>query len=148
MSTKALYEIKRQNFLIGYVQNPERYDDALAYAYENRIAPVFHEAIMREAHEEDPFEDAYSISADFVNRVLKHIDELWLEKKFDEVGFYDLETHFGDHHEYRVELIHILEYARIAGRFDDELYAAVEANAPAEANSIDSSFSPSDVYFS
>lgn len=147
MSIKALYEIKRQNFLIGYIQNPDRFDDALAYAYENRMAPVFHEDIMREAHEEDPFEDAYAVSAEFVKRVLKYIDDLWLEKKFDELGFYDLETHFGGHHEYRMELIHVLEYARIAGRFDDTLYNAVEANAPSEANSIDSSFSPNDVYF-
>lgn len=147
MDIKALYELKRQSFLIGYVQNPDHFDAALAYAYEHRIAPVFHEAIMREVHGEDPFAEAYAVSADFINKVLKHIDKLWIDKKFDELGFYDLEGHFGDHHKYRVELIHILEYARISRRFDDALYNAVEANAPVEANSIDSSFSPQDVYF-
>jgi hypothetical protein len=148
MDIKALYELKRQSFLIGYVQNPDRFEDALAYAYEHRIAPVFHEAIMREVHGEDPFAEACSVSVDFINKVLKHIDKLWMDKNFGELGFYDLETHFGDHHEYRMELIHIIKYARISRRFDDTLYNAVEANAPAEANSINSSFSPDDVYFS
>lgn len=142
MDIKALYEIKRQNFLIGYIQNPDRFDDALAYAHEHRMAPIFHGS-----NDEDPFSDAYEISAEFAMKVVKYIDGLWLEKKFDKLGFYDLEDQFGGHHEYRSELICILEYARISRRFDDALYQAVEANAPVEGNSIDSSFGPEDVYF-
>ncbi|MBB3993761.1 hypothetical protein GGR95_001392 [Sulfitobacter undariae] len=147
MDIRAIYELKRQGFLIGYTQNPERFDDALAFAYENRLAPVFHEVILRETHGEDPFKDAYAVSAEFMNEVLDYIDERWRDKKFDELGFYDLESHFGGHHAKRIELIHTIEYARITGRFDDDLYNAVESNAPSEANSIDSTFSANDVNF-
>ena len=148
MDIKALYEVKRQNFLIGYIQNPERFDPALAYAYEHRIAPIYHEAIMREVQGEDPFEEAYFVSSEFAIKVTKHMDELWLDKKFYELGFYDLEDKFAGYHENPIELLRVIEYARISRRFDDELYTAVEANAPMEANKIDATFSPTDVYFS
>jgi len=148
MSIKALYEIKRQGFLIGYIQNRERFDDALAFAYENRLAPIFHEDIMRETHDEDPFAEAYAVTAEFMSAVVKFIDECWLNKALDEIEFYKLEDKFGGYKVNRIELIHTIEYARIAGRFDDTVYEAIEKNAPAEANSLDSSFSPTDVYFS
>lgn len=147
MDIKALYEVKRQSFLIGYIQNPKHFDDALAFAYEHRIAPIFHEGIMREVQGEDPFEEAYFVSSEFATKVVKRIDELWLAKKYDELGFYDLEDEFGGHHENRIELIRIIEYARISGRFDDTVYKAVESSAPVEANSIDATFSPKDVFF-
>lgn len=144
----ALYELKRQAFLLGYIQNPDRFSDALAFAYYHRIAPVFHENIARETYDCDPFEDIYFVKRDFILEVLKYIDERDLEKDYESLGFYNLEEKFGGYKANRIELIYALEYTRISGRFGDEFWKAVESNAPAEANSIDSTFSPKDVEFS
>ena len=143
----ALYEVKRQAFLLGYLQHPSLFSDSHAFAVMHRLAPIFHENILREVHGEDPFEDVYAVKADFITEVLKYVDERWLEKDFEALEFYNLETKFGGYKTNRIELIHSLEYMRIDGRFDDAFWSAVEANAPAEANSIDSAFSPDKVYF-
>ena len=143
----ALYEVKRLQFLMGYVQFPNKISDAHAFAVFHRMAPIFHENILREVHGEDPFDDAYAVKKEFITEVLRYVDERWLEKDFDALGFYNLEEKFGGYKTNRIELIHSLEYMRIDGRFDDAFWNAVEANAPAEANSIDSTFTPEEVYF-
>ena len=148
MDIRALYEMKRQNFLIGYIQSPDRFDDALAFAYENRIAPIFHEDIMKEVHGEDPFVEAYAVKPDFMLELIKYIDKCWLDKNLDEVEFRKLEDKFGGYKANRIEIIHTVEYARISGRFDDDVYSSIVKDAPIEANSIRSSFSPSEVHFS
>ncbi len=147
MDIKALYEIKRQGFLLGFIQNPKNFDPALAYAHQHRMAPFFHEEIMREHHGADPFEAAYRISADFMDKVYEYLDECDINEKLEDVAFYKLEDHFGGYKKHRIELIRTIEYARISGRWGDELYAAIAKDAPAEANHIDSSFEPKDVFF-
>lgn len=147
MDIKALYEIKRQSFLIGYIQNPDRFDAALAYAYEHRIAPVFHEQIAREQYEEDLFADAYAVSADFMDEVYAYMDECDLNNQLHELEFYKLEDRFGGYKRNRIELIRTIEYARISGRFSDNVYKAIEKNAPVEANHLDDKFEPKDVFF-
>jgi len=143
----ALYEVKRQSFLIGFIQNPDHFNPALAFAYFNRVAPIFNEYLDREAHGFDPFDAVYAVKADFVESVTKFVDKHWLAKNFSAIGFYDLEANFGGHHTNRVELIKVLEYARIAGGFDEATWKAIEANAPIEATDLAAKFSPSDVYF-
>ncbi|HDR9010640.1 TPA: hypothetical protein QDB08_003627 [Burkholderia vietnamiensis] len=143
----ALYELKRQSFLIGYIQNPEHFDSALAFAYYHRLAPIFHEQVMQEKFESDPYVDAYSVKADFADEVIKYIDERWTDRDLAAVSFYNLEKKFGGHHANRVELIHTLEYARIKGCFDESFWAAVVSDAPVEASNLKSEFSPQDVYF-
>lgn len=143
----ALYELKRQSFLLGYIQNPERFSDALAFAYFNRIAPVFHEDIARETYDSDPFEEIYAVKRDFALTVLKYIDERVLADDLEAIEFYKLEDKFGGYKANRIELIKALEYARIDGRFDSNVWTAIESNAPVEANSLDATFSPQDVYF-
>lgn len=144
MDIRALYEIKRQSFLIGFVQSPTRFNAALAYAYQNRISPIFHEQAARAVYGEDPFEDAYSIKSAFVNEVASYIAERWQASDLAAVQFKKLETRFGGN---RMQLLHIIEYARMAGMFDDPLYNAIEANAPMNANSFLAKFEPEDVYF-
>ncbi len=143
----AVYETKRQNFLTAFVQNPDKFDPALAYAYEKRLAPVFHEDVVRETYGTDPFADVYAVKADFANEVLKYIDQCSLAKDFKSIEFSNLEDKFGGYKANRMELIHIVEYARISRRFDDQVYAAIESNAPMEANQLDATFSPGNVYF-
>lgn len=143
----ALYELKRQTFLLGYIQHPDKFSDAHAFAVMNRLAPIFHENILRETYGTDPFSEVYSVKEDFITEVLRYVDERWRDKDFEALGFYNLEDKFGGYKTNRIELIHALEYMRIDGRFDEEVWKAVEANAPSEANSLDSSFEPKNVYF-
>lgn len=143
----ALYEIKRQSFLIGYIQNPDRFSDSLAFAYFHRIAPIFHENSAREVYDSDPFEAIYAVKAEFIRDVLKYIDQRDLEGDLAAIGFYNLEDMFGGYKANRVDLIYALEYARIDGRFGENIWKAIEGNAPTEANSLAASFSPRDVHF-
>lgn len=143
----ALYELKRQSFLLGYIQNPSKFGDALAFAYYHRMSPVFHEQIARETYDGDPFEDVYWIKSDFILEVLKYLDEKDLAKDYDPLEFYNLEETFGGYKANRIELLYALEYIRISGRFDDEVWNAIQRNAPMEANQIDSTFSPDEVDF-
>ncbi|MBU9402258.1 hypothetical protein [Burkholderia multivorans] len=143
----ALYELKRQSFLIGYIQNPEHFDSALAFAYFNRLAPIFHEDSTREKHGGDPFAEVYSVQADFMDEVLKYVDDREHEGDFTAIEFYNLEDKFGGYKANRIELIYTLEYARIDGRFNDEVWAAIERNAPSEATQLQKEFSPKDVHF-
>jgi hypothetical protein len=144
----ALYEIKRQTFLNGFIQNPDRFSSALAYAYYNRIAPIFHETSAHEAYGRvDPFEEIYAVKRDFVDKVTKYVDERWRAKDFEAIAFYSLEDKFGGKGS-RVELIGTLEYARINRLFDDAVWKAIDSNAPVEAHGLESTFTPKDVEFS
>ncbi|MGV4877810.1 hypothetical protein [Acetobacter indonesiensis] len=69
----ALYELRRQSFLIGFIQSPENFDSALAYAYDSRIPPIFHQRVGREVHDVDPFDSVYSISPDFIETVTDYL---------------------------------------------------------------------------
>lgn len=144
----ALFELKRQSFLIGYIQNPARYSDALAFAYYRRIAPIFHEDAARETYGGDPFDEVYAVKREFVSEVTKYVDELWCAGNLEGLGFYKLEDKFGGYKANRVELIYALEYTRIDGRFDEEVWKAIESDAPIEASSLDAKFSPEEVNFS
>lgn len=143
----ALYELKRQTFLIGYIQNPDRFDSALAYAYYKRVAPIFHENIARETYDSDPFKEVYAVKASFVEEVIKYVDEKARAKDLKAIEFNKLEDHFGGYKTNRMELVHLLEYTRITGRFDEEVWNAIENRAPVEANPIEAKFSPNDVEF-
>lgn len=143
----ALYELKRQTFLLGYIQNPDRFSDALAFAYYNRVAPIFHENIQREIYERDPFKEIYSVKATFVDEVARFIDESARKGDLTSIEFYNLEDRFGGYKAYRMELIHALEYMRIDRRFDDVVWQAIQRNAPMEANGLASTFSPNEVEF-
>lgn len=143
----ALYEIKRQSFLIGFVQSPERFDSALAFAYYHRMAPYFHDSMVREKYGVDPYEEVYHVKRELMDQVLKYVDECDLQKKYDEIEFYKLEDRFGGYKTNRIELIYTLEYARIARRFNTNVWAAIEKDAPAEAGTLLAQFEPKDVEF-
>jgi hypothetical protein len=148
LDIKALYEIKRHNFLQGFIANPKNYDPALAYAYEHRLAPVHNEEITREQLGCDPFEDAYVVKADFMNQILEHIDDLWNKEDWENLQFNKLEDTFGGYKKHRMEIARIIQYARIKGLFDDQLYDAISEMAPIEAKRYYTKFTPSDIVFS
>ena len=143
----ALYEIKRQAFLIGYIQFPDKFSSSLAYAYDRRIAPIFHDvAECKGVAKEDPFSDAYVISEDFASDVIEYVEHEWLAKNLKAVEFYKIEEKFGGRAK-RAEIKFVLEYAKIDRRFDKDLWDAVVRNAPSEANNIKDTFTPDDIYF-
>lgn len=144
----ALYETKRQNFLIGFIQNPDHFSPALAYAYAHRLAPILHEDIQREVYGSDPFAEIYAVKADFIEGVLEHIDELDLAGNHADLKFSNLEDKFGGYKANRMELYHAIEYMRIDGRFSDEVYDAISQMAPVEAQKYRKNFTPKDVHFS
>lgn len=143
----AIYELKRQSFLFAYVQNPDRFDDALAYAYYNRMAPIFHDTRVREAYGADPFAEVYTVKGDFVDAVTKFIDKKSRAGEYGDIAFGHLEDAFGGYKVNRMELIHVLEYARIHGLFEDDVWKAVEHQAPIEATDLVANFSADDVEF-
>lgn len=147
MSIEALYEIKRQGLLLGFISNPDKFDPALAYAHQHRLSPIFNEEILREAYGQDPFEQAYWIKSSFVDDVTKYIDELFRKKDYAGLAFNEIEDRFGGYKAKRMELRAVIEYARIKGLFDDAVYGAIEKDAPIEVAPISSSFSAKDVYF-
>ena len=91
--------------------------------------------------------EVYAVKASFVDEVTKYVEECRIANKFPEIGFYKLEEKFGGYKVSRSELKRALEYARIDGRFDDNVWKAIESDAPAEANSLSDKFSPEDVRF-
>lgn len=50
----------------------------------------------------------YSVKEDFITEVMRYVDERWLAKDFDALGFYNLEDKFGGYKTNRIELIHAL----------------------------------------
>ncbi len=143
----ALYELKRLSFSIGYIQNPKNFSPAFAYAYYNRVAPIFHENIARETYDFGPFMDVYAVKASFVDEVTKYVDECDLAGNLTAIGFYKLEDRFSGYKANRMELLHALEYTPIAGRFSDAVWKAIEADAPVEGNRLADMFLPTEVSF-
>lgn len=147
LELQAIYEVKRQGFLIGFLQNPSNFDPSLAFAYQNRLAPYFHEHGMKDAHGDDPFDTVYAVKNSFIDKLLTYVDHNWRAGTLANVEFYNLESSFGGMGS-RIAILHTLEYARIAGRYNNPLYDAVTSNAPIECQTIDATFDPRDVRFS
>ena len=146
LSLKALYELKRQSFLIGFIASPKHFEAALAFAYQYRIAPIFHETTMRSTYGEDPFDDAYGVKREVATEITDYLDELWQADDFDGMGFRKLEHKFLEIAG-RADLISILQYARLSNRFDDHTFAAITSNAPWEVPRHRSEFTAGDVKF-
>ena len=130
---KAVYETKREQLMLGWL-NPntrEYIDDAYAYAYSQRMFPFFHE---EEKHETDPFADVYDIKRNFIDEVTEYLDEF---DRMDEsnperqnLNFASMEDKFGGYRNKRVELIVVLRYCFLSDRFMPTLYETILKNSP------------------
>ncbi|MFC3074930.1 hypothetical protein [Shinella pollutisoli] len=143
---RALYETKRQSFLLGFIQAPDRFDSALAFAYQHRIEPIFHEQTAREIYGGDPFSSVYAIDAAFVDSVSKYIDANSDEKKSENLTFCKMEDEFGGR-AVRMKLRYALEYIQLSERFEQSDFEAILRHAPAEAKKLVTEFTPQDVDF-
>jgi hypothetical protein len=138
---KAIYETKRQGLILAK-KNPataNAIDDATAYAYKNRMKPLFGSDT-----ENDPFESVYEIKTELTDAVTKHIDSVW--DKGPIPSFRELEDKFGGYRTNRSELISILRYTFLSDRFDDKTYKTILADAPIEAQGINRPFSDNEIY--
>lgn len=136
---KAIYETKREQLILA-VKNPAlsgHVNLAYVYAHESRMAPYFH--IQKD---DDPFVGAYNISWDFVSEVIEYADKEWLAGNVYE--FYEYEHQFGG--DKRCELIAIFRYTFNSRKFDAAFFKKLVSNAPVEANDINQSLTPDDIY--
>lgn len=143
----AAYETKRMLVLTTFANNPKLVLPALAYAYDCRLAPIFHEGVAREMHGVDPFEDVYPVKREFMTSVAKFVDDRWIASDFDGIAFTKIEDEFGGYKMNRLEIASTLRYAFLSSRFDETVYAAIKKSAPSEAFRITSRYGPEDVSF-
>lgn len=127
---KALYYIRKNQILHFYRVDSEKsqISDSFAYAISKDCFPYFHSD-----DEIEMYGDCFSIKYDFIDAVIKYIDESWLQKKY--YTFYELEDKFG--RENRPELIVILRYCFLDGRFGgNDFWKKLEEYCPSEAHGL------------
>ena len=128
----AAYETYRLQLLSQFVGNPDLVAAPLAFAYENRICPVYHHELQIEIHGKYCFEDVFrgARSREFLNELFRYIDDLSRRKNFDEISFTKLEDKFGGYKANRMEIAHGLRYAYLSDAFDREVYSAILEESP------------------
>jgi hypothetical protein len=86
---------------------------------------------MRERHGLDPFEAIHPVKGEFMRRLTEFVDEKWRAGDLKAIAFDKLEDAFGGYKANRIA--YTLRYAFLDGRFDDNVYAAIQRHAPVEA---------------
>lgn len=132
---KAIYAMKCEQIQIAWLNPQTRkfISNGLAFAASRRMYPYFH---INEA-DAGLFDEAYTVSKDFVTRVVEYIDNIYTNNPMPEdLQFYNLERHFGGHHIYRGELITIIRYCYLSDVFNNETYSMIMSNAPVEAHGL------------
>lgn len=134
---QALVEIQRTQIILAKKTEAtsDLIDDGYAFAIDKGLCPFLHTG---ESH---PFDAGYKIKREFANKVLIYCADKWNAK--EPLSFYDLEGQFG--RDERVELIFILRYAALNGRFDNAFFAGLAANCPTEAHGLNDPFKASEI---
>ena len=144
----AAFETRRFLYLTEFMHYPDHVHTALAFAWSERICPIYHRTLEREAHDVDCFSAVYKVKPDDMDELIQHLNDRRLHTREGEpitgVVFYELEAKFGKRID-RSGLIDCIRYCFLADAFDDELYRAIEANAPVEAHHLMRDFSPEEV---
>lgn len=128
---KAIFEVQRQNLILAKLnpQTSKHIDDALAFAYHKRLCPTLHTSSAAD----DPFNDAWKITRDFVDQVSTYCEEQ--RRRKEPVGFgTELEGKFS--RDQRHTLVDVMRYIFLAGRFDPPFWKALLRMAPSEARGI------------
>lgn len=150
MNDEMLFQIQRIAMLrLATEDGPGRkLSDADAHAWSESVYPLFS---PMEWH--TPFKKCFDISEEMVSELNKRLGNSWSSK--DGLTFYDLETEYGIYGLAaegpiwgRVELINACRYLFLKGNYDSVFWTQFLSRAPAEANSINASFSIDQIYFS
>jgi hypothetical protein len=83
----AAYETQRVLVLNVYANTPQLVPNAMAFAYQHRLAPTRHSASLREAHGLNPLEAFYPVKAQPMESVISLVDEKWRAEDFDAIAF-------------------------------------------------------------
>jgi hypothetical protein len=146
---QVLYEIQRTEIIIGFCNAPDDgncIEAALAFAYERRIYPFFHETHFPN-ESQDLFDGCYSIEKSFIEEVINHVHNIWVKDESKLPTFYDLENTFsGRVGDTRGALINIFRYCYISSRFDEQVYEKLKSYCPAEAHGLTRDFDKIDLY--
>ncbi|GBQ07308.1 hypothetical protein [Saccharibacter floricola] len=138
---KELYEIKRQTFLNGFIQNPDHFSEALAFSYYHRISPIFHEGDDGVSL----YEDVYEVSTCFASRIIKYIDDNFFGQSDKKMTFSHLEGEFGKENRWNIYLV--LTYAKLDVRFNYKLWDDISSDSPFGIDGIPSKFLPEECNF-
>jgi hypothetical protein len=114
--------------------------EALAYAWSRRVYPGFHTCPLVDA-----FEGDFAVGSEKFSTVLQLVDDDWMGAKA--LSFYDIEGQLGSRTNGEIDrsdLIAILRYVFLSGRFDDELWRRLTVNGsgPIESQGIADPFNP------
>lgn len=129
---KAIFETKREQLMFAWLDEDKRnyINDGYVFAISERLYPYFH----IDTSKADVFEDVYEVPKSLVKKVIERIDEIWVDDpQSSDLEFYNLEHEFGGRG-LRIELIQIIRYCAISGRFSADTYNKIMSNAPVEAN--------------
>jgi hypothetical protein len=123
---------------------PPRIPDADAYAWYVGLYPLFSKSNWHE-----PVKDFFDISAEKVFRVIKYLDDEWMERKYH--TFYEVQRHFKSKEKDldvdKWDLICILQYALFCERFDEKFWDKIlqSGDSPVEASYIKKNFDIKDI---
>ncbi|MCH9853692.1 MAG: hypothetical protein K0U45_09340 [Alphaproteobacteria bacterium] len=128
---KAIYETKRQQLTISWLnpQTRKYINNAYFYAYYTRMFPFFH----ANENNEDLFLDVHDIDKKFVDEVTEY-----LEKNDSDVNlhFHTIEMNFDGHTAKRMELIFILQYCFLSGKFKETIKTILRNTPPMEVKDV------------
>ncbi|NCB27234.1 MAG: hypothetical protein EOM62_17535 [Bacteroidia bacterium] len=143
---KAVYETKRENLLISYLNATKNgkalYPKGYIFAYLKRLCPIFDE----NPDIEDPFKEVYEVKKDMIDDILKYCDDHHDREGMPLLTYRKLEDHFKPVG--RCELINVIKYMKMSDRFDDSFYKNLldrKGMPPAEASSINRKFTDNDI---
>ena len=125
---KAIYETKREQILLAWL-NPatrEYVDDAYAYAYKTRIFPFFH--LLKD--DENVFAGIYTVEKECIDKVTEYLDTLRTDVEVKSLEFRILEIKFSNDIGTRDKLIAIFRYCFLSGYYKNHCKAIESNKAP------------------
>ena len=148
---KMLFSIQKYMILETKLNNQSketlRISDADAYAWHVGLYPLFSESNWHE-----PIKDFFDISEEKVFRVIKYLDDEWLNPKNNPLTFYGVWEHFRykekDLGVDKWDLICILRYTYLCGgRFDEKFWDKItqQCDSPMEVRCIKENFNIDDI---
>ena len=145
---KMLFSIQKYMILetrLNDQSEEPRISNADAYAWSVNLYPLFSKGAWH-----DPVKDFFDISEEKVLRVIKYLDNEWLEQKYH--TFYEVLRHFKstekDLDVDKWDLICILQYMLFCGgKFDETFWEKIlqPVDSPMEARSIKKDFDIDDI---
>ncbi|QWW77657.1 MULTISPECIES: hypothetical protein [Rhizobium/Agrobacterium group] len=142
----ATYEQRRTTMLQAFSNGSENIHKALAYAYQERMAPTRNRSELEKLRRPDPFEAVYAIPSAAVEAAEAFIVHNWDNDAPEKIAFPRIEEAMAPYRLRRWQVGSILQYFWLSRLFlKPEVLAAVRIDVPFECGGIGEDFKPSDV---